>query len=64
MFLEKQQLTAGDAEGAGLLVEGEEGEVHGAGAYQGDPGGDHQLRVIYRDFSPAKIGFLGILGQL
>ena len=37
MFLEKQQLTAGDAEGTGLLVEGEEGEVHGTGAYQGDP---------------------------
>ena len=44
MFLEKQQLTAGDAEGAGLLVEGEEGEVHGAGADQGNPAAVDKMR--------------------
>ena len=30
-------LTAGDVEVAGLLVEREEAEVHGAGASQADP---------------------------
>ena len=30
-------LTAGDVEGAGLLVQGEEGQVHGAPAGQGHP---------------------------
>ena len=30
-------LTAGNAERAGLLVKGEEGEEHGAGADQGHP---------------------------
>ena len=30
-------LTAGNVESAGLLVQGEEGQVHGAGAGDGDP---------------------------
>ena len=30
-------LTAGHVQGAGLLVQGEQGQVHGAGAGDGDP---------------------------
>ena len=30
-------LTAGNVQVTGLLVQGEEGEVHGAGARDGDP---------------------------
>ena len=30
-------LTAGRIQGAGLLVQGEQGQVHGAGAGDGDP---------------------------
>ena len=46
MFLKWRQLTAGNTEGAGLLVEGEEGEVHGAGTDQGDPaGGTYSIEV-------------------
>ena len=35
--MERCQLTAGNAERTSLLVEGEEGEEHGAGADQGHP---------------------------
>ena len=41
---DKWQLTAGNAEGAGLLVEGEEGEVHGASADQGHPAAIDKMR--------------------
>ena len=34
----QDDLTAGHVQGAGLLVQGEQGQVHGAGAGDGDPG--------------------------
>ena len=33
----QDDLTAGHVQGAGLLVQGEQGQVHGAGAGDGDP---------------------------
>ena len=44
-------LTAGDVQLARLLVQGEEGEVHGAEAGYGDPaaGGDKGEKICIRN---------------
>lgn len=44
-------LTAGDVQLARLLVQGEEGEVHGAEAGDGDPaaGGDKGEQICIRN---------------